>query len=365
MEKKIGYRTYMLKKKSNIALYVSPIVVVVLFLVTFFGVKIPHSVSTLFEVTPAQKWILSKGSQGQIVSNIIDFKTAISNNYSAVLFERGESMDFKLVQSIVSKSNLLQGDTVGIIHSSYLQERLSKLNSDLLIAQADLAAKSTGEKQALIDEAKNKIRFTEAKIQEKTLLFERYKELFKKEYISKEQYDAAYWELKQSEIEREINKAQLEVLTTGIKSEELRILKSTIDSYSNEIRLLKSRLNDFNLLAPISGEIVKDFSQDTMLIVNNRSQLILTAPIRYENMRYFTEGETVHVELQSISKEISGTIVSLSKEVKILNGVQILYLRILLDSPEIDLVPGLFIRGEIVLPKITIKEYLFSLFTGY
>ncbi len=352
----------MLKKKSKILLRTSPFIGIALFLLIFFEVKVPQSISTYFEVNPVKKWILSKGPEGQIVSSVIDFTSAVSNDYAIVQFERGESMNFRLAQSVLPKSSILKGDTVGVITSSRLQERLTQLAGSLLIAKADLTARSTGEKQALIEEARNRVKYAEAKIQEKKLLFERAMELFKKEYISKEEYDASQWNLRQAEIEREINKAQLEALMTGSKSEDLQVLRSTIDSYLGEMRLLKNRLKDFVLVSPISGDIIKQSSRDTLLLVNDLSQLILTAPIRYENIHHLSEGQQVRIELKNISEELTGKLVSVSREVKNLNGVQVLYSRILLDSSNATLVPGLLVGGEIILPNVSIKEYLFSLF---
>jgi multidrug resistance efflux pump len=230
-----------------------------------------------------------------------------------------------------------------------------------LITQADLAAKSTGEKQDLIEVARKKIKYSEAKIQEKTLLFERAKELFRKEYISKEEYDVSLWQLKQAEIENEIDKAQLEACLTGSKNEDLTVLKTTIDSYLGEIELLKKRLKDFVLRSPISGDILREFSKDTLLIVNNTSKLILYTPIRFEKTQYLREGEIVQIELNNISEEVTGVLLSLSREVKILNGVQILYARIIIDPQKVNMVPGLLIGGEIILPKVTIPQYLISL----
>ncbi len=352
----------MLKKKSKVFLHTSPFIGIALFLLVFFEVKVPHNISTYFEVDPVKKWILAKGPEGQMISSVIDFASAVSNDYTVVQFERGESMNFRLAQSMPAKSSIQKGDTVGAIHSSRLQERLTALAGDLLIARADLTARSTGEKQALVDEARNRVKYAEAKIQEKALLFERAKELFGKEYISKQEFDVSQWNLRQAEIEHEINKAQLEALMTGSKSEDLQVLKSTIESYRREMKLLNDRLKDFVLVAPISGEIVKQFSRDTLLLVNDMSHLVLTAPIRFENVRHLTEGEKVHIELKNIPEVLTGRLVSISKEAKNLNGVQVLYSRIVLDSSKTALVPGLLIGGEIILPNITIKEYLFSLF---
>jgi hypothetical protein len=351
----------MLKKKSKNRIYVSAIFACLVVILVLFEVKVNHSILTYFEVQPVQKWILAKGPDGQIISSVTNFKSGTSNNISVVQFERGEIMNFNFVHSMELKSSLNAGDTVGIVYSSRLQERLTQLRGIILIAQADLAAKSTGEKQAMIEEARKKIKFSDAKIQEKTLLFGRTKELFGKGYISKEEYEASLWELKQAEIENEIDQAQLEVYLTGSKNEDLKVLRATINSYLNEIDLLKKRLNDFILKSPISGDILKVFSTDTLLVVNNTSQLILNTPIRFEKTQYVREGTVVQLELKNTPEKITGNLQSLSKEVKILNGVQVLFARILVDPQDIYLVPGLVIGGEIILPKVTISEYLFSL----
>jgi len=125
------------------------------------------------------------------------------------------------------------------------------------------------------------------------LQFLRAEELFQKDYISKQEYETALWAYKQSEIENEINHAQLQALMTGSKSEELMILESAIDSYSKEARLLRERLDNFTITAPISGELSRQYFQDTLVTVNNTAYLILTGPLRYENKYYLTEGDTV------------------------------------------------------------------------
>ena len=352
----------MLKKKSKIVLYISPLIVSVVFIILFIEVKVPQSFNTYFEVNPVQKWILTKGDEGQIVSKLIDFQSAVSRDFSVVQFERGESMNFQMNYSIASKSFVAKGDTIGIIQSTRVQERLAQLEGIILVTKSDLAAKSTGEKTALIDEAKNRVKFGDVVIQEKKLQFQRVEELFQKDYISKQEYETALWAYKQSEIENEINKAQLQALMTGSKSEELQVLESAVNSYRKEMQLLRERLKDFVITAPIPGELIRQFSQDTLLAVNNTSQLILTAPLRFENKNYLTEGDTLRIAVRGSSEKIKGKLISIGKEVKNLNGAQVLYVNILVNSTHGTLLPGLVIQGEIILPMVTIKEYVVSLF---
>lgn len=352
----------MLKKKSKIVLYLSPLIVGIVFLIFVVDIKVPQSFNTFFEVNPQQKWLLIKGDQGQIISKIMDFHSSVSKDFSVIQFERGESMNLKLNYAVATKSYVEKGETLGVIQSTRVQERLTQLEGLIQVTKSDLAAKSTGEKEALVEEARQKVKYGEAIIQEKKLLYQRAEELFRKDYISKQEYETALWTYRQAELENEVNKAQLQALMTGMKNEELQVLQSAINSYQKEARLLQERLKDFIITAPISGEISRQFFLDTLLIINNTSSLILTCPLRYENRYYLTEGDTVRLSIKGVPGEIKGKLISIGKEVRNLNGVQILYVTISVTPAQAELIPGLVIQGEIILPKVTIKEFLVSLF---
>jgi hypothetical protein len=352
---------FMLRKRSRIVLYVSPVIVVILLLQIFFDLKVPHSIDTYFEVNPAQKWILSKGPSGQIISNLIDYTSVVSNNFSVVQFVRGESMNLTLNDSFKSKSTITKGDTIGRINSSDLQERLAELEGSLLVAKANLAAGSTGEKQSMIDAAKSRVEVTGAALSQKRLAFQRAEELNKKGYMPQGEYETYLWDLRQTEILQQVNQAQLAEMTTGLKKEDIQVLQTTINANINELRVIRNRMDESVLTAPISGDIAWGFSRDTLFKVNNMSQVVLTALIRYGQIPYLSEGQPVQISLRNISGELTGRVVSISREMTVVGGTQVLPASILLESPDKRLVPGLLIAGEIILPKITIKDFVLSI----
>jgi hypothetical protein len=352
----------MIRKRSKITLFLFSFGLPLICLAVLFGMKVDLTISTFFEVHPSQKWVLSIGPEGQITSSITDFSSLVSNNISVVQFERGESMNFHLVPSLLQKSALVTGDSVAVLSSSLLQERLVKLKGDLLIAQADLAAQSIGEKQSLIDEGKKRVEYSEAAVKGKKIPYDRNLELLKKGYISKQEFDETEFDLRQAELEHEINRARLAVTTTGGKEEYLQVLRMRIQAYRGEIDLLENRLRDFIIRCPVSGEIVRNYSKDTVLIVNNASRLILSVPIRYEKAKYLNAGDSVRIALKNMPEEIAGVIVGISKQVEKINGIQILTARISIGNNGYRLVPGLTVGGEIVLAPVTMLDYVKALF---
>jgi hypothetical protein len=352
----------MTRKRPRTPLYLIGVAFPLCCLALLFDLRVPRSISTVVEVRPLQRWALTKGTEGQMIASVTDYQSATFNSIHVVQFERGESMEFRLVASVQSRTAISMGDTIGMISSSRLQERLAKLKGDLLTARADLVAKSTGEKLPLIEGDKKRVEYSKARIQEKKILFERAEDLFKKGYVSQEEFDAARWQLRQAELENEIDHAQLDVRMTGSKWEDLQVVRTAVQSYLGEIALLERRLQDFVLQSPISGEIVRNFSQDTLLIVNNCSRLILNVPVRYEEARHMHEGDSLHIALRCLPEELVGVVVGLAREVQTINGVQVMYARIGLDPGGYRLVPGLVVGGDIILPTVTLPEFISSLF---
>ena len=90
----------MLKKRSKNRIYVSTLLVSFFLILVLFEVRVPHSIRTYFEVQPVQRWVLSKGPEGQIISSVTNFKAGTSNNISIVQFERGEIMNFNFIPTM-------------------------------------------------------------------------------------------------------------------------------------------------------------------------------------------------------------------------------------------------------------------------
>jgi hypothetical protein len=354
----------MIRKRPQKTIVLFSAVLPLALLTLLLTVKIHQRVGTLFEVHPLQKWVLTKGTEGQIISSVMDYRSAIAQNVTVVQFERGESMDLQFAPSLLLKPAVALAETVALVRSSRLQEQITALQGNLLVARATLASKSAGDKQPLIEEARKKVEYSEAKVQEKKVLFDRTEALFKKGYASQAEFDAQQCNLRQATLESEINRAQLNVYLTGSKEEELEVLRSTIRAYENELALLTQRQRDHIILAPVSGEMVRHVSRDTLFMVNNTSSLVLFAPVRYEKSHYLHEGQEVEIALNNFHETLRGTVVAIGKEAELMNGIQVLHTRIIIDAPDSPVVPGLTIGGDIMLQKVSLLKYLYAMFEG-
>lgn len=352
----------MLKRSNKNILYGFAGVTVILFMIFVFGeaIKFPKTIDSYAQVYPHSKWILSKGTAGQINSSLVDFTHGFTSSYQTTQFDRGEDISFLFDKSLNNKHSIEAGDTIIRIKSSQIQERIILAQGELAVAKANLLAQSTGDKTELIDEAKSTLEFSQTKVVQKKSLFDRTDQLFKKGLISQEEYDTQKWELKLLEIEVEINKAKLEALKTGVKLEQVQIITSQIEALNSQLKFLFERAGRLYILSPISGIVSQSFSPDTLLTVLKMDEVMLNIPVKLSDVNSFKRESNSKIELGQNRESIIGKTISISNEVQILDGNQVVFARMLIKNPDEKYLSGMVVPCRVTLDKISLKDYLFD-----
>lgn len=352
----------MLKGSNKNILFGFAGVTVVLFLIFVFGevVKIPKTIDSYAQIYPHSKWVLSTGTAGQINSSLMDFTHGFSSSYQTTQFDRGEDISFLFDKSLSNKHNIEAGDTIIRIKSSQIQERIILAQGELAVAKANLLSQSTGDKTELVNEATSNLEFSKTKVVQKKSLFDRADQLFKKGLISQEEYDTQKWELKLLEIEVEVNKSKLEALKTGVKQEQVQIITSQIEALNSQLKFLFERAERLYILSPIGGIVSQSFSPDTLLTVLKMDEVMLNIPVKLSDVNNFKRGTNSKIELGQNHESIIGKTISISNEVQIMDGNQVVFARMLIKNPNEKYLSGMVLPCRITLDKISLKDYLFD-----
>jgi hypothetical protein len=338
------YRQKKIMRASIVLVIVSA---VLLFLSAF--IEVPFNISTYSEVFPKEKWILTRGNSGQIISNHIDFTQGHSSSYNISQFERGEFISLKFSEYLKDRKEFNAGDTIANICSSDIQNQLIAQQGELEIALANLKVKNSSQKEALVLEAQNKLKYTEEKINEQKILFARTNQLFEKGYTSKQEFELQKWNLDLLGIEEKIYRAQLDNLLTGVKPEEVKLLESQVRTIEAKIDFLEKRKSDLVVTTPIKGKIISSFSPDTLLNLTNISEVVLHTPVKVADLPEFKENQDLSVYFSSTGESITGKILSIDKEVKLVNGQQVVFLSVLLKNITEKLLPGMVMENSLKL----------------
>ena len=351
---------YSFKKHYFLPVFVMILIVLLIVLNALITPKL--SIKTMSEIFPKEKWLLTKGNNGQIISSMIDYTKGHTVQYSLNQFERGEYVSLKFLLDKTKYVNV--GDTIISISSSEVDERMITAENDFEIAKANLKAKDSGEKEALIEEARARLAYTEEKLNEEKVMFERIKGLYDKGLSSQQEYDSQKWIIDLLGIERKIYSAQIDNLSTGAKAEEVNLLLAEISSAEAKLKFMKNRKNDLKIISPISGYIENIFSPDTLSAIVNTNEVVLHTPVTVEDMEYLKIGEEVNFNLADYENELSGKVIAVSHEVKFINNKQAVFVSILLDNKDGKFLPGMVRESYLNIKTISVFEYIKRLLTA-
>lgn len=164
----------MIKNKKKSALFIGLHSVLIAILAgASFLVEVPFKIRSYAEIFPKEKWLLTRGGNGELVSSHIDYTHRRVNSYSTANFDRGEYVSLDFGKFLQNKTELLKGDTLAIMASSQLQDDLVTAIAELEIATANLKSQNSPAKESEINEAAFRLAATEKRIQEQKILFER------------------------------------------------------------------------------------------------------------------------------------------------------------------------------------------------
>ncbi|MEW6653551.1 MAG: hypothetical protein AB1394_08795, partial [Bacteroidota bacterium] len=313
-------------------------------------------------VLPKEKWLITIGGNGQVISNLIDYAGGQTVQYNITQFERGEFVALNFAKFLSSKREFEKGDTVLTMLSSDVKNQFVEAVSQLEVATARLKSFSSAEKEPVIKEALARLVYIDEKISEQKVLVERSQKLLDKGYTSQQEFDLLKWNLDLLKIEKEIYTSQFENLKTGVKPAELNYLQSEINLINARLNFLRERESQMVITSPITGQAVTSLSPDTLLNVVNTREIVLQLPIKAANFKDFYVGQKVVLSSNGENKSFRGEVVWIDREVKILNQQQVVLVSVVVDNSSVNMLPGMIPEVTLKLTKISLFQQLVRFF---
>lgn len=336
---------------------VPALVLVAAGLAIFSPARYPVPVYTYGTVTPAQKWIIVKGSNGQLVARTFNYQTGMSDGYRVSNFTTGSSITFTVEPSLTLGHHVSVGDTVGWISSSETQERLVVLNGQLAAAERLLAVNASGQKAEIVAEAEQRLQFAKRRRDDYQATVTRTQTLYDRHLIPANDYDNVQSQAHVLEDEVSIATANLVSARTGAKPEQLALAESNITALKNEISAINSRAATYTLRTPIEGVVTPTASGDTLLTIASTSEYVALVPIGEADYPRVAALHSPGVTLTGCSPPVRGRIVAINREVQTLYGQKVVMATAVLNSHAGNLLPGSLVRCRVDGAPLTALEY--------
>jgi hypothetical protein len=337
-----------------------------LFFVILFvlPIKIPYSFSAIGRLNVAEEWIILKGRDGQLITMLKDLRTGLSKNYSVTEFERGDNARFTFDPNIKVGMTISKSDIIGSIFSNELEIRLTSLRGKLIVAEALLKQNLSGEKESLIKEAEENLVYLRKKAEVDKRIYLRQEKLFEKNLISEEEYEVYKNTSELNSIEIAIAEAQLHSISSGEKSEQINFIKAQITALKSEISMLEKKADNFIFTSPINGFVKSLQVGDTLLVIADSSQYVLTVQVPLEKYNYISCVPGAIVTIPFHNKIAAATLGSINNSVQYLSSKPVVIGTAIVSESSNDFMPGLLVKCDIECGEIEIAEYIKRIFNS-
>lgn len=324
---------------------------------------IPYTIDTSSLVMPISEWTLSRAQNGNLISTLKDNRTGRLNAFSASVFQRGYQADFQLNPKIYHQPYLSKGDTVANMYSNQDQERLVQLQGELAVQEAELELVSTGQKSADVEGVVNQLALAQQELAAQRVLTQRTVALHQDSLTSLQEYELALNTLRV----RELNVGRIEAgyksATTGSKPEQVRVIRTRINSLQRQIQHIKQGLKELTVVSPVSGTVLLQKAaanpmEEVLVSVADNSAYVVLLPVNYLEKNYVQLRQKIEVAVTGTTQTAVGRIIGIDNTVQIVDGRQAFFVTALIDDKKAPLVPGMVVRTTISCQPISLKGHV-------
>lgn len=187
--------------------------------------------------------------------------TKLERSYSAVVLPAREvDLSFRVSGRIVelpirSGQSVEEGDVIAELDKRDFEAEITRTNSQLEQAEAQLTALTSGARAEDIAALQAAVRAVEAEVEAARDQLARSQELFERRVVAKAKVEQDQTALRVAEAELEAKKQELAKGTAGARAEDVAAQEAVIKGLRSNLQSLKDSLSDATLRAPFSGII--------------------------------------------------------------------------------------------------------------
>ena len=204
-------------------------------------------------------------------------------------------------------ANVIKGDTLAIIDNETQQLQLQQAQAGIDLAEAQFQLLKNGARREDLQSAEETVRQTESGFRSAKSDFERIKELFSSNAVSKKQYEDAESRFTITQAQYNSAKQNFQKLQRFARTEELNAAKARVDQAKAQANLIKKQIADSYIIAPVSGTITYKPVEEGELIGTGTIIVRISRLEKMELMIYINETELGKVKIGSTANVVIDT----------------------------------------------------------
>jgi HlyD family secretion protein len=221
-----------------------------------------------------------------------------SGTLEAVEVNVSSKVTGQLMKLYVQEGSVVhQNDTVAVIDDATLQLQLKQAQAGVELADAQYLLLKNGARKEDLRSSEESVRQAESVASASETDFERMKELFSANSVTKKQYDDAESRHTVTQAQLVSARQNLQKLQHFARPEDLNAAKARIDQAKSQVDLIKKQISDSHILAPVSGTVTYKPVEVGELIGTGSIVVRISQLDHLELMIYVNEQELGKIQL--------------------------------------------------------------------
>ena len=200
-----------------------------------------------------------------------------------------------------------KGDTIALIDNETQQLVLQQMQAGVDLAEAQYHLLVNGARSEDLHSAEEAVRQAESSFKTANADFERVKELFSTNSVSKKQYEDSESRVTITQAQYNSAKQNLQKLQRFARPEDISSAKARVDQAKAQMNLTKKQIVDSYIVAPVSGTITYKPVEEGELIGAGTIIARISRLEKVELMIYVNETELGKVKLGSLADVVIDT----------------------------------------------------------
>jgi NACalpha-BTF3-like transcription factor len=338
--------------------YVLLILLFAALITLFLPIKVNYSFEAMAKIYPVREWFLKRGQDDSYITEMQNYKTNVLSHLKSFKFERGDISEI-IFSELLNETELVdKGDTLAYINSYFIENELIRLQNLKNVEEGNLSSSLVGTKEALIAEAEQRYNFAKQQLDLETKNIRRFQKLYEDSVISTAEFDIYQNTYKLAEINAEIAFNELEDARTGVKREDIALIRQQIAAYEREIANYEKLKSEYFVVSPIGGLVSFNQVINGILTVSDTSNYILKIPVKVNNVRYLDRITGIRFSIPGQRETIDASFLNLDENVSLMSNQQLVMAKALISGGNIKLYPGMAVQCMVLCDRITFLEYL-------
>lgn len=331
----------------------------VLLLACFVPIDVPYTFNSTAIVYPAKEWQLTKHNDQTLVSSLHNYESGAAEDFTHYQFDRGDIVSISFADADQLGRSVTENTIIARLESNVLSQRLIQLENEISIEYANLARGKSGQKYAVIRQAKEEISLAKQELALRKNNLERAERLFPEGLVSKASVEEAKNLFDKSKIMIQLAEKSLDVKNTGLKREEIDYIYTRIEALERERDFLVAKMSNYNIITPVSGKVSYEFHSDyDKTIVEDVTSYILYIPVKLKDIEYLDLGDRVTLDIIGADTTATAELLEIGEKVEVIDRNFVIIAKAKIDGRIKGISTGMPVKCKISCGKISPIQYL-------